>query len=60
IGMVIPYLVNRPMWVAVATSGVFSLVFNGLPNKLGLIIAAIAGLVAGIICESLSRKEKKS
>ncbi len=60
IGMVIPYLVNRPMWAAVATSGIASMAFNGLPNKLGLIIAALAGLVAGILCESLAKENKKS
>ncbi len=59
IGMVIPYLVGRPMWAAVATSGIVSLACNGLPNKLGLMIAALAGLAAGVICESLVKKENK-
>ncbi|MCP4688538.1 MAG: AzlC family ABC transporter permease [Desulfobacterales bacterium] len=60
IGMVIPYLVSKPMWIAVLTAGAVSLALNHLPNKLGLVIAALAGLVAGILCESLVKEEKKS
>lgn len=59
IGMVIPYLAGKPMWGAVLTSGAVSLACNGLPNKLGLIIAALSGLVAGILCESLVKEEKE-
>ncbi|MFO7752294.1 MAG: AzlC family ABC transporter permease [Desulfobacteraceae bacterium] len=57
IGMVIPYLVNTPMWAAVFTAGIFSVALNFLPHKLGLMAAALAGVTAGMICDSLNRRQ---
>lgn len=51
IGMVIPYLVSRPMWVAVLVAAGVSLGAAALPHKLGLMVAAIAGVMAGLICD---------
>ncbi|MBF0388792.1 MAG: AzlC family ABC transporter permease [Desulfamplus sp.] len=51
IGMVIPYLVSKPMWAAVIASGVVSIFASGLPHKLGLIVAAITGVAVGILSE---------
>lgn len=51
IGMVIPYLKSRPMWVAVVIAGVVAGVAYPLPNKLGLMAAAIAGITAGVLSE---------
>jgi 4-azaleucine resistance transporter AzlC len=51
IGMVIPYLTNSPMWASVITAGSVALMTHSLPHKLGLIIAALAGVAAGIIWE---------
>lgn len=48
IGMIIPYLTTRPMGLAVAVSAIVSLVAAPLPHKLGLMIAAIAGITAGV------------
>jgi 4-azaleucine resistance transporter AzlC len=48
IGMVIPYLRNRPMVVAVVVTGIVSVLANGLPHKLGLMVAAIAGVAVGV------------
>ena len=56
IGMVIPYLKDRPHVCAAVAAGVSALLFNGLPHKLGLIIASIVGILAGVAAERLQRK----
>lgn len=56
IGIVVPYLKNRPMLAAVIISGLVAMLAYPLPNKLGLILAAIAGVTAGIIVENVSVK----
>ena len=53
IGMVVPYVKNKPMATAVAVAGVTALLGYGLPHKLGLMAAAIAGIIAGLICEKM-------
>ena len=53
ISMVVPYLKNKPMLAAVIVSGVVAVLANPLPNKLGLILAAVAGIAAGIVAENL-------
>ncbi len=55
IGIVIPYLVSKPMWAAVITAGTVSIAAAGLPHKLGLMAAAIAGVIVGVICEKYLR-----
>lgn len=55
IGMMIPYLVSRPMVVTVVVSGIVALLTVEMPHKLGLIVAAIAGVIAGFSCEQLQR-----
>ena len=59
IGMVIPYLKNRPMWATTVVAGVVALVAYPLPHKLGLILAALAGIAAGVIVEAFSTGEDK-
>jgi 4-azaleucine resistance transporter AzlC len=54
IGMVIPYVINRPMGIAVAVAGLVSLLAHGLPHQLGLIVAALVGISAGMIAESIN------
>ncbi|MGJ3253337.1 MAG: AzlC family ABC transporter permease [Elainellaceae cyanobacterium] len=51
IGMVIPYLKTKPMWLAVAAAGGVALVAYPLPHKLGLVAASLAGIGAGIWSE---------
>ncbi|MBF0379044.1 MAG: AzlC family ABC transporter permease [Desulfamplus sp.] len=51
IGMVIPYLVSKPMWISVIVAGVVSIFASGLPHKLGLMAAAVSGVSAGIFSE---------
>lgn len=48
IGMIIPYVKNRPMAATVLTAGGVSLLANGLPHKLGLMVAALAAVGAGM------------
>lgn len=52
LGMVVPYVTTRPMVATVVVAGLVSLVANGLPHKLGLMVAAIAGVIAGLMIES--------
>lgn len=59
IGIVIPYLVSKPMWAAVVTAGTVSIAAQGLPHKLGLMVAALAGVTAGVVCEKMFRDRKK-
>jgi predicted branched-subunit amino acid permease len=53
IGMIIPYLINRPMVIAVCVAGLASLLAHGLPHQLGLMVAAIAGITAGMVADKL-------
>jgi len=57
IGMIIPYLKSRPMWVAVLLAGVTALLAQPLPHKLGLMVATLAGISGGLIFELVQRKE---
>ena len=52
IGMTIPYLTNRPMVATVVVAGVTALLARGLPHQLGLMVAAIAGILIGILVEN--------
>jgi len=60
IGIVIPYLVSKPMWASVVTAGTVSILAGGLPHKMGLMLAAIAGVMVGLVCEKvfLENQEK--
>ncbi|MDM8528943.1 AzlC family ABC transporter permease [Anaerolineales bacterium HSG24] len=55
IGMIIPYLKNHPMWAAVLIAGSVSLATYSLPYKLGLILAALAGVVGGYMVEQFTK-----
>ena len=59
IGIVIPYLVSKPMWASVITAGTVSIMAGGLPHKLGLMVAALAGVTAGVICEKVFSRKKE-
>ena len=60
IGMVIPYLKDRPNYCAVMAAGISALVFNGLPHKLGLIVASVLGILAGVAAEWLLGKPSRA
>ena len=53
IGIVVPLIRSRPVLASVFVSGITSLLANGLPNKLGLILAAVVGIVAGMVAETV-------
>jgi 4-azaleucine resistance transporter AzlC len=53
IGLVIPYLKNRPVIATVVVSGLVAIVAYPLPNKLGLMVASLAGIVSGILAEAV-------
>lgn len=48
IGMVVPYLKNKPMWACVIVAAAMAIATAALPHKLGLLIAAIAGIAVGL------------
>ncbi len=52
IGIVVPLIVNRPMLVTALVSGGAAVAANGLPHKLGLMLAALLGIGAGLAAES--------
>lgn len=51
IGMVVPYLTTRPMVATVAVAGVTAVLAHGLPHQLGLMVAALFGVAAGVISD---------
>ena len=54
IGMVVPYLKTRPMLTAVVITAAVSVSVNSLPHKLGLMVAAIIGIIAGVLTERIA------
>lgn len=51
IGMLAPGLRNRPVIACVLAAGTAALLLAGLPNRLGLIVATLVGVAAGMIAE---------
>lgn len=60
IGMVVPYVVNRPMIATVTAAGLAALLAHGLPHQLGLMVAAAAGIAAGVGTERLMLSQNHS
>jgi predicted branched-subunit amino acid permease len=56
IGMTIPMLKSKSAVGAAIASGVTAFVLRGLPNKLGLVIAALAGVGAGMLLHYLLKE----
>ena len=54
IGMLVPLIKNRPVLAAVVVGGVVAVLTYTMPNKIGLIIATLAGVAAGMIVEARS------
>lgn len=55
-GMIVSMLRNRSTGLAVVVAGVVALIANPLPNRLGLMLAALAGVAAGVIGKSIFRE----
>ena len=53
IGIVVPYLRNRQMIATAVVSSFLGILLYGLPNKLGLVIAALAGVATGYLLERI-------
>jgi 4-azaleucine resistance transporter AzlC len=51
IAMVVPVLKNRPMVASALSAGIVALLAYSLPFKLGLILAALTGILVGTILE---------
>lgn len=51
IAMVVPVLKNRPSIAAALSAGVVALLAYALPYKLGLIVAALVGIIVGTLLE---------
>lgn len=51
IGIIVPLLRNRPQVAAAAVAACVALAAQGLPYKLGLMAAAVAGIAAGVSLE---------
>lgn len=57
-GMVVSMLRNRSSGLAVIVAGMVALIANPLPNRLGLMLAALSGVAAGVIGRSLFREDQ--
>jgi len=51
IGMLIPMIKNKSVTISIIVSALTALIFRNLPNQLGLLIAVILGIFAGISTE---------
>ena len=52
IGMLVPEIKNRPRLAAALVAAGVALLFSGLPNQLGLLLAALLGIATGLFLES--------
>lgn len=52
IGMLIPMIKNRPILASVLVASVTAVIAYPLPNSLWIMVAAIAGVIAGVLVES--------
>jgi len=55
IALVVPSLEDRPSAIAALTGGVVSVLAFGFPLRIGLIVAAFAGIAAGLLAEDRLR-----
>jgi len=51
IGMLVPMLRDRPIIASALVGGGTALLFSGLPNQLGLIVATLLAVIAGVLLE---------
>jgi 4-azaleucine resistance transporter AzlC len=51
IALVVPALADRAVGLAALTGGIVAVVASGLPYQLGLILAAIVGIIVGLLAE---------
>lgn len=58
IGIVVPLLRKQPMIVAALVASLVAVAAHGLPYKLGLLLAALLGVTAGLVAEHLGDRAK--
>ena len=58
IAMVVPVLGNRPAIAAASSAGVVALLAYSLPYRLGLILAALVGIIIGTFLEGRTPRKK--
>ena len=56
IGIVVPFITSRPMLLCAVVAGATAMMTTGVPNRMGLMIAAICGISAGVAAEWWSRR----
>jgi len=59
IGIVVPLVRSLPMLLSAAVAGTAAVLLKGLPSNLGLLAAAVAGIAAGALAESLRARGRK-
>lgn len=57
IGIVVPNLKDRPVTAAAFSAGGVAVLAYGLPYKLGLMAAALTGIVVGVVLENRQEKQ---
>lgn len=57
IGMLSQFVRNKPALVSAVVAGACALLAHGLPNQLGLLVAAVLGIAAGLLTETLLPEE---
>jgi predicted branched-subunit amino acid permease len=57
IAMTVPFLRGRPMLAAAVSAGATAVLANGLPLRLGLALAAVVGICAGMLMEKTMREK---
>lgn len=60
IGIVVPLLVSRAMLTCAVVAGATAVVAASLPHNLGLMVAAVAGIGAGVLVDALDRARHTS
>ena len=53
IGMLVPIVTSGPLLISVVTAGAAAVLANSLPNRLGIIVASLAGIIAGVAAERI-------
>jgi 4-azaleucine resistance transporter AzlC len=54
LALLAPALVDRPSWLSAICAGVLALLLSGLPYRLGLLLAVVMGIGAGMLAERRS------
>lgn len=56
IGMLVPMVKTRPPLAAALVAAVVALAARGLPHQIGLLVATVAGVVAGVVVEGMTKE----